>query len=39
MAMAEMARVAASQLDEDPRWNEAALALDAAAEALRLVAR
>lgn len=39
LSMAEMARVAASQLDEDARWVEAADALDAAAEALRLVAR
>lgn len=38
LSMAEMARAAATQLDEDPRWTEAADALDAAADALRRVA-
>ena len=37
-AMAEMARVAASQLDGDSRWADAADALDAAADALRRAA-
>lgn len=36
--MAEMARVAATQLDGDSRWSDAADALEAAAEALRRVA-
>jgi len=35
-AMAEMSRVAATQLDGDPRWLAAADALDVAADALRI---